>query len=59
MALGLNGNNIIDRIEEICRILNTHLESEDKDKLSAELEKLLLDVTHYRKSEKRNITRKT
>lgn len=52
-----NENNMINRIEEICRILKTNIESEDKHKLSAELEKLLLDVTHNRRSRERNITR--
>ncbi len=57
--MAVNINKIIDRIEEICGMLNNPLANEDKDKLSVELETLLLDVTHYRKSDKRNITGKT
>lgn len=59
MRLNINKiAKIIDRIEEICRILNKQVASEDKDKLHAELEMLLLDVVHYRKSAEINISKK-
>jgi len=55
VALGVNIHNSIERIEEICGILNNQVANEDKDKLYTELEKLLLNVTHCSKSADRNI----